>query len=242
MFNILWSAWMLLADAAINRLFDGDWIIPELPCCTPPEDPEGACIFQSCCDFRFMLRHVWRTIRSSGNLQPAHGGCKGRSVECCSVNYNSHRGLPWYNHGLLNIRVQSSKEFFDLKVLQPTALNYWSHTFTSSKPQFSRSFPTFDLPLKSGAGILWSSGYALGQVIGLLSDQQLPGATSGPFLTLYKKKDATITTTGGANERFSLQEPGFDILNPQFYGPVQKLYVVSCPVLSCHVMYVYIMF
>lgn len=77
-------------------------------CCT---DQNGDCIFPSCCDFRFMLRHLWRSILHGGSLQPGHAGCLDQKVEeCCSVNRNfAERYLPWYNHGLLTIKALSRR-------------------------------------------------------------------------------------------------------------------------------------
>ena len=89
-----------------------------------------------------------------------------------AVNENRrHHVLPWYNQGLLTIRVRSrlfrrdhyleggSTKCFEL-------VERAVHWHVSS--QFSRSFPRFNLSAETGAGLLWNHGYFLGQVIAQL--------------------------------------------------------------------------
>eukprot|EP00435_Cladocopium_sp_Y103_P074470 s2_g49.t1 len=167
-------AFLLLQVAACVSLFEGgesDLIIPEVSCCV---DPNGACIFNNCCNFAFMLRHLWKAIRHGGSIQPGHSGCRGRSaLECCSVTHNiAQRGLPWYNHGLLTFHThsrQSGRANTYLKLVQASALNYWRWLFENKRKHFSRSFPRIDIPIQSGAGFLWPSGYALGHAIARLN-------------------------------------------------------------------------
>lgn len=164
---------VLRAPMAGGRLFEeaeGDLIIPEGSICT---GYHGKSVFDLCCDFRFQLRHVWRAIQHGGSTEPGHAGCLKKSVlECCAINENRRRRvLPWYNQGLLTIRVRSrlfGKDHY-LRVVQPSALNWWSERFIDmSRPKFSRSFPRFNLSVKTGAGLLWDHGYFLGQVIAQL--------------------------------------------------------------------------
>ena len=163
---------VLRVPIAGGRLFevDGDLIIPEGSSCT---DYRGESIFKQCCDFKFQLRHVWRAIQHGGSMEPGHGGCLENSVlQCCTINENRrHHALPWYNQGLLTIRVQSrlfGKDHY-LRVVQPSALNWWSERFIeNSRQMFSRSFPRFNLSISTGAGFLWEHGYFLGQVIAQL--------------------------------------------------------------------------
>lgn len=112
--RFVWLAFLALHPAwcQIFEGVEGDFIIPEGSCC---QDHSGMCILKNCCDFRFMLRHVWRAIRHGESLQPGHNGCLGQSVEeCCSVNRNYARSdLPWYNHGLLTIKVHSRRSGTD---------------------------------------------------------------------------------------------------------------------------------
>lgn len=164
---------VLRAPMAGGRLFEeaeGDLIIPEGSICT---GYRGESIFDLCCAFIFQLRHVWRAIQHGGSTEPGHAGCFKKSVlECCAINENRrYHILPWYNHGLLTIRVQSrlfGKDHY-LRVVQPSALNWWSERFIDmSRPIFSRSFPRFNLSAETGAGLLWNHGYFLGQVIAQL--------------------------------------------------------------------------
>jgi len=131
-----------LLVACSGTLFEGGDLIPEGSCCV---DPNGACLFDNCCNFAFMLRHLWKAIRHGGSIQPGHSGCHGRSaLECCSVTHNiAQRGLPWYNYGLLTFRTHSgqSGRATYLKLVQASALNWWGELFESKRKHFSRSFP-----------------------------------------------------------------------------------------------------
>ena len=130
---------LALLVACSGTLLDGGDLISEGSCCV---DPNGACIFDNCCDFVFMLRHLWKAIRHGGSIQPGHAGCQGRSaLDCCSVNHNiAQRGLPWYNYGLLIFRTH----YGYLKLVQANALNYWGELFEKKRKHFSRSFPRLD--------------------------------------------------------------------------------------------------
>jgi hypothetical protein len=134
-----------LLVACSGTLFEGGDLIPEGSCCV---DPNGACLFDNCCNFAFMLRHLWKAIRHGGSIQPGHSGCHGRSaLECCSVTHNiAQRGLPWYNYGLLTFRTHSgqSGRATYLKLVQASALNWWGELFESKRKHFSRSFPRID--------------------------------------------------------------------------------------------------
>ncbi|CAK9116266.1 unnamed protein product [Durusdinium trenchii] len=154
----------------------GDWEIPRGDKCIAEDG--RAVEFKQCCDFRFVLRHVWRMIGQKGELEVAHAGCLDRTYwQCCQVNDNHDEGgLPWYNKGVLYIRVRSrrSGRNYHIKLLQGSALNWWGETLAehAGKPKLSRSFPRFDISINTGAGLLWPSGYALAQVLAELSEEE----------------------------------------------------------------------